>query len=104
MSRSGEARALMFLGLCMRAGRVVSGQEACVAAVRNGESALALLDEGASGNTVKRLKDACASHGVPLFRIGEGELGRAIGKPGRMVVSLPAGGMADKLLALLEEE
>ena len=49
MNETAEERALSFLGLCMRAGQVVSGQEACVAAIRGGECALALLDAGAEG-------------------------------------------------------
>ena len=56
MNETAEERALSFLGLCMRAGQVVSGQEACVAAIRSGESALALLDAGASENTLKRVR------------------------------------------------
>ena len=103
MNETAEERALSFLGLCMRAGQVVSGQEACVAAIRGGECALALLDAGASENTLKRVEDACASHQVPLYRISPGALGHAIGKPGRMVISVPAGRMADKLLTFFQE-
>ena len=103
MNETAEERALSFLGLCMRAGQVVSGQEACVAAIRGGECALALLDAGASENTLKRVEDACASHQVPLYRISPGALGHAIGKPGRMVISVPAGRMADKLLTYFQE-
>ena len=97
MNETAEERALSFLGLCMRAGQVVSGQEACVAAIRGGECALALLD------ALKRVEDACASHQVPLYRISPGALGHAIGKPGRMVISVPAGRMADKLLTYFQE-
>ena len=96
MNETAEERALSFLGLCMRAGQVVSGQEACVAAIRSGESALALLDAGASENTLKRVE-------VPLYRISPGSLGHAIGKPGRMVISVPAGRMAEKLLTYFQE-
>lgn len=103
MNETAEERALSFLGLCMRAGQVVSGQEACVAAIRSGESALALLDAGASENTLKRVEDACASHQVPLYRISHGSLGHAIGKPGRMVISVPTGRMAEKLLTYFQE-
>ena len=80
------------------------GFEACVAAIRGGECALALLDAGASENTLKRVEDACASHQVPLYRISPGALGHAIGKPGRMVISVPAGRMADKLLTYFQEQ
>ena len=98
-----EQKVLLFLGLCMRAGQPITGQEACVAAVRNGEAALVLRDEGASENTVKRVADACQSHGTPLYRVSPGQLGNAIGKAGRMVAAMPRGGMADKLLTLLNE-
>ena len=97
MNSDNEKRALTFLGLCMRAGQPLSGQEACVSAVRDGQAALVLLDEGASANTKKRLTDACHSHDTPLYPIQTGALGRAIGKAGRMVVALPKGGMAEKL-------
>ncbi len=93
-----------FLGLCMRAGRIVSGQEACVALIRSGEAALALMDAAASENTKKRLTDACRSHEVPLYELSEGALGQSIGKKGRMVIALKNDGMAQKLLTLLQNE
>ena len=103
MPIGNEDRALLFLGLCMRAGQPLTGQEACVTAIRGGQAALALMDEGASENTVKRITDACDSHGTPLYRISEGKLGHAIGKIGRMVVAVPPGNMAEKLLLLINE-
>ena len=102
MNETAEERALSFLGLCMRAGQVVSGQEACVAAIRGGECALALLDAGEK-LPILREEGGCASHQVPLYRISPGALGHAIGKPGRMVISVPAGRMADKLLTYFQE-
>ena len=78
MNETAEERALSFLGLCMRAGQVVSGQEACVAAIRGGECALALLDAGASRKHAQAGGGrACASHQVPLYRISPGALGHA---------------------------
>ncbi|MDD3337041.1 MAG: ribosomal L7Ae/L30e/S12e/Gadd45 family protein [Eubacteriales bacterium] len=102
MTQSNQDRALCFLGLCMRAGQIISGQDACVAAVRNGAAALALLDGTASENTRKKMTDTCHSHQVPLYQLDS--LGHAIGKPGRLVIALPAGGMAQKLLSLLENQ
>ena len=103
MNAVGESRALQFLGLCMRAGQIVSGQEACVKAVRNGDAAVVLLDSDASENTTKRMKDACASHDTPLYFITPGELGHAIGKPGRMVVALNRGSMGEKVLSYFKD-
>lgn len=104
MTEQTERQVVNFLGLCMRAGRVISGQEACVDLIRQEEAALVLLDGGASENTRKRIQDACQSHGAPLWALGEGALGSAIGKRGRMVIALKADGMAQKLLGLLENE
>ncbi len=104
MTDAVESRVKGFLGLCMRAGQIVSGQEACVDAVRRETAGIVLMDEGASDNTRKRVKDACGTHGVPLYGLDADALGRCIGKAGRMVAALPRGGMADKLLSLLENE
>ena len=104
MTEQIENQVINFLGLCMRAGRVTSGQEACVDLARQEAAALVLMDAGASENTRKRLTDACHSHNVPLYELTEGELGRAIGKNGRMVVALKEDGMARKLLTLLQNE
>lgn len=102
MTREAANKVAGFLGLCTRAGRLSFGQEACVNAVRKGEAALVLLDEGASGNTRKRLYNACQTHGVPLYGMPPGRIGQAVGKEGRMVATIGAGGMARRLLELLQ--
>ena len=104
MTEQIENQVISFLGLCMRAGRITSGQEACVDLARQEEAALVLMDAAASENTRKRITDACHSHDIPLYEVSEGELGRAIGKKGRMVVALKADGMAQKLLTLLKDQ
>lgn len=99
-----QSRALTFLGLCMRAGQLITGQDACVDAIRGGNAALALLDGGASSNTRKRIMDACHSHQVPLYQVSSDALGHAIGKAGRMAVTVQMGGMAQKLLEMLKDQ
>lgn len=71
------------LGLCMRAGKLATGEDACVKAIRAGTAKLAILDGSASQNTRKALSDACAYRSVPLLITEEGRFGDAIGKPGR---------------------
>ena len=104
MTEQIENQVINFLGLCMRAGRIISGQEACVDLARQEQAALVLMDAGASDNTRKRISDACHSHNVPLYEMAEGALGHAIGKNGRMMVALMPDGMAHKLLSLLKDE
>ena len=100
-----QARRLAgFLGLCARAGQPAYGQEACVGQIRLGQAALALVDEGSSENTQKRLRDACTSHPTPLYQVPAGLLGAAMGKAGRMCVTLPPGKLASKTLSLLGHE
>ena len=104
MTEQIENQVISFLGLCMRAGRIISGQEACVDLARQEEAALVLMDASVSENTRKRITDACHSHGVPLYELSEGALGHAIGKKGSMMAALKADGMAQKLLTLLQNE
>ena len=104
MTEETASKVAGFLGLCTRAGQLISGQEACVGAIRGGQASLAFLDEGASENTRKRLKDACRSHNVPLYGMSPGRIGRAVGKDGRMAVCIASGSMAQRLVELLQAE
>ena len=104
MTSDTAKRVSGFLGLCTRAGKLVSGQEACVDAVRRHSVAVVLLDEEASDNTRKRVSDACKTHGVLLYGMEEDMIADSTGKEGRKVVAVQNGGMAKKMLALLQGE
>lgn len=91
---------LNMLGLCMRAGKLISGERACVQAVRAGSACAVILDRAAAQNAEKAVTDACAWHEVPLVYAPENELGFAIGKPGRMVAAITDPSFADRILQL----
>ena len=95
---------LNMLGLCMRAGRMITGEKACVQAIRSGEARLAVIDAAASANAVKAVSDACRSHEVPLVFAPANELGFSIGKPGRMVAAVTDPSFADRILKLNQQE
>lgn len=95
-------RFLNMLGLCMRAGRLITGEKACLQAVRAGSACAVILDRAAAKNAEKAVSDACAWHEVPLLRAPENELGYAIGKPGRMVAAVTDPSFADRILELAE--
>ena len=97
-------RMLNMLGLCMRAGKLISGEKACVQAVRAGGACAVVLDRAAAKNAVKAVSDACAFHEVPLIYAPEHELGDAIGKPGRMVAAITDPSMAGRILELANVE
>ena len=92
------SRLLNMLGLCARAGKLITGEKACVQAARTGGVHAMLLDGAASDNAVKAVSQACESHGVPLLRTGAFELGDAIGKPGRMAAGVTDAGMAERII------
>lgn len=96
-------RALSMLGLCARAGKLISGEKACLQSIRSGGVYAVLLDAAAAGNAVKSISDACSYHEVPLFRTPEYELGDAIGKPGRMVVGITDPKFAERVIQLSRE-
>ena len=94
---------LGMLGLCARAGKLITGEKACLQAIRSQSACVALLDGGASANAVKAMSDACTHHDIPLLRLPEGLLGAAIGKEGRMAAVVTDAGMAQRLKALFSE-
>ena len=96
-------RALNMLGLCARAGKLISGEKACLQSIRSGGVYAVMLDAGASGNAVKSISDACSHHDVTLLTVPEFELGDAIGKPGRMVVGITDPGFAGRIIQLSRE-
>lgn len=97
-------RGLSMLGLCARAGKLVSGEKACLQAIRAESVFATLLDGGAKGNTEKAITDACAFHKIPLVKTPEFELGDAIGKPGRMVVAVADPRFAERILQLMSAQ
>jgi ribosomal protein L7Ae-like RNA K-turn-binding protein len=91
-------KVLSRLGLATRAGKLVSGEEVVLKAVRSGEAKLVILAGDASDNTVKKITDKCNSYKVPLL-IGftRYELGSAVGKPERVLFAVTDRGFADML-------
>ena len=93
-------RALNMLGLCARAGKLISGEKACLQSIRNGGAYVALIDASAAKNAVKSITDACTHHNVALITVPEDALGDSIGKPGRMVVAVTDPGFAKRIIEL----
>lgn len=92
-------RALNMLGLCARAGKLVTGEKAVIQVVRRGGACAVALDGAASENAVKAVSQACATHDVPLVRTAPLALGDAVGRPGRMAAAVTDPGLAKALLA-----
>lgn len=81
-----DGRLTNAIGLSMKAGRLKSGDFAVEQAVRAGQARLVLLDESAAENTKGKYRAMCDYRGIEMLQIGE--LGRWIGKPGRMIAAV----------------
>ena len=90
------------LGIAMRAGALTFGADSVHAEIASGHTGMVLVDADASQNTKKRLRDACAYYGSPLFETQPGRLCLAVGKPGRMCAAVKKGTLCDKLTALAQ--
>lgn len=77
------------LGLAMRAGYVITGEEPVLRTLRSGDAALVILSADAGPNTKKKVSDKCASYRTPMIEIGSRhQLGRALGKAERVVIAV----------------
>ena len=86
------------LGLCMRAGKLKSGEFATMDAIRKRTAKLVIVSEDASDNTTKQFNDKCSHYDVPLIFFGKKEeLGHAIGKDVRTSLAITDKGFAQSL-------
>ncbi|MCR5100994.1 MAG: ribosomal L7Ae/L30e/S12e/Gadd45 family protein [Butyrivibrio sp.] len=87
------------LGLCNKAGKLVSGEFATEKAVKSREAKLVIISEDASDNTKKKFMDKCKFYKVQVLSFGDKEnLGHAIGKDIRTSLAITDEGLAKTLL------
>jgi ribosomal protein L7Ae-like RNA K-turn-binding protein len=78
---------LGMLGLCARAGGLVSGGFMAEKAISEGSARFVLIAEDASLNTVKKFENKCRFYEVPyVICSNSDELGHLIGKESRTIV------------------
>ena len=69
------------LGLCMKAGRLTSGEVGCEAAIKGKKAKLIIVAEDASENTKTKFTNSAKFYAVDLISYGnKSELGYALGK------------------------
>ena len=82
----------------MRAGKLKSGEFACLEAVRNKTAQLVIVSEDASDNTRKEFSDKCSYYKIPMVFFGnKNDLGHAIGKDVRTSLAITDKGLAQAL-------
>ena len=73
------------IGFAMKAGKLISGDFTVEKTVRARKAKLVLIDSEASENTKSKYRSMCENAGISLIEVVE--LGRWIGKPGRMIAA-----------------
>ncbi|MBE5860509.1 MAG: 50S ribosomal protein L7ae [Butyrivibrio sp.] len=91
------------LGLCQKAGKLVSGEFSVENAIKSGTALVVLISLDASENTKKKFHDKCDFYNVKVADFGSKEkLGHAIGKEVRTSVAVTDAGFAKSLCEKLE--
>ncbi|GAB6088190.1 L7Ae/L30e/S12e/Gadd45 family ribosomal protein [Alkaliphilus crotonatoxidans] len=91
------------LGLAMKSGQLISGEELCKKAVQNRQVCLVLVAEDASDNTKKLFRDKTRFYEIPLrFYDTKENLGSSIGKLPRAVIAIRDQGFARKLMEYID--
>ena len=90
------------IGFAMKAGRLKSGDFVTEKLIRAKGAKIALIDTTASDNTKDKYRDICAHIGTELVEVDE--LGRWIGKPGRMVAAVTDEAFAQMIRRALTQE
>lgn len=92
-----------FLGLATKAGKLLSGDEACDKAIKSGKAKLIIVAGDASSNTKKKFADMCKYRGVNIRVFGEkDQIGRYTGKEVRSVVAILDWGFAGRLIEMID--
>lgn len=92
-----------FLGLAAKAGKLVSGGEACERAVKSGKVYLIIVADDAANNMKMRFENMCRYRGVDIRIFGKRELlGKFTGKDMRVVIGILQKEFAKKLLEMID--
>jgi len=90
------------LGIATKAGKVVSGSNAVLDAVRKNIVKLIILAEDASEKTKKEIKFTCDKFNIPLIIFGNIDLNsKSIGKKNRAIIAICDAGFANNIQKII---
>ena len=91
------------LGIAMRAGKLVSGEDGTMIDLEKGKLNLVIVAEDASNNTKKLFKDKSSFRHVNCIELStKSDLGISIGKDSRAVIGIKDIGFANKIIQLID--
>lgn len=89
-------------GLCARAGKLITGENAVIKLIRSGQAKAAFIDETIAPNGRKSITDACAYYDVRLLTMPEGTIGLYSGREGRMSAATADASFASRIIEIYE--
>lgn len=99
------SKLLSYLGLAMRAGKLVTGEEGAMGAVRSGEARLIIIAEDAGNHMRKQFTNKCTHYNIPIVQhYTREQLGSSIGKGQRVVIAVCDQGFANMMMKVLEKQ
>ena len=102
MDSNKKQKVLNLLGLAQRAGRLISGEELVVDAIRKGQVKLVFLAEDAAPNLTKKITDKSKKYKVEVVTaFSTLELSIAVGKS-RKVLAVTDAGFTKKMRSIME--
>ncbi len=98
-----EKRLRGMMGLCVRAGQAVFGEDGCRRSVSSGQCGVLLIDGAISGNSRKRYESLCESCGVRMEILPPDLIGEATGRPG-VAMAVREGSFAQQILRCMQQD
>ena len=97
-------RVFGMIGLAARAGKIVSGSDSVIGAIRSGNVQLLIITKDISKNSLEKiLKNIPDDKEITCYSFGTSErLGSALGKPDRTVAAVTDKSFAEGISAILE--
>ena len=100
---NNEQKIYSYIGLAMRAGKVVSGDDTTLKELKKGKLSLVIVADDASDNTKKLFKDKSSFIKVNYIELSTKDgLGMSIGKDSRAVIGIKDIGFANKIVELID--
>lgn len=97
-----QVKLMNMLGLALRAGKLITGEEMTITAIRKQKVDLVIVAQDASDNTKKKVRDKSAYYQIPNFEaLSKEEITQALGRP-RTVLGIADPGFAKKIAGLIK--
>lgn len=90
------------IGISVRAGQAIFGEDSCMKALRAGQCAVLVTDAALSPSVKEKYAGVCQRANVPMAELPEGVLDTATGKSA-MAAAIRKGSLGDSIRKLIGE-